>query len=167
MRPLGHDNLAHVDRPRGFSLVELLIVIAITGVLAAAAVPSFVSIIKGQRVKGMATDLFMSLTRARSEAIKLNADVTLSPVTASHWESGWRIANPGNAGSYFESHSSVDSALLSNGTVAIPASVVYQSSGRISGTVAPSFDIFASGTTTTRCVSVDLSGRPYVKGASC
>ncbi len=152
-------------------MTELLIVIVIIGILAALAAPSFSDLIKSQRMKSMASDLNASLTLARSEAIKRNRIVTLVPATAGAWQNGWQVAdpnpNPGIAGEpaeVIEVHSAF-TGLTSTG----PNDVTYRSSGRIQGDdpSAFKFNISATGTTAQRCVSVDLSGRPYVKDAAC
>src|SRR5450830_1885053 len=90
------------NRPRagqqGFTMAELLIVLAIVGILASLAAPSFSQFIKSQRIKSMATDLNASLSLARSEAVKRNKNVTLSPdVGTGFWQNGWQIADPDNA----------------------------------------------------------------------
>lgn len=143
-------------------MTELLIVVAIIGILASLAAPSFSEMIKSQRIKSMATDINASLTLARSEAIKRNRNVTMSPTTAGSWQLGWQIADPNNVGSNIEVHGAF-AGLTATG----PDSVTYRSSGRIQGTTAPAFNISATGTTAQRCVSVDLSGRPYIKAAAC
>lgn len=74
----------------GFTLVELAIVAVIMGVLAALAGPSFRTMIAAQRVKNAASELFADLALARSEAIRRNANVTISPVSTS-WANGWTI----------------------------------------------------------------------------
>lgn len=146
----------------GFTLTELLLVVAVIGILASLAAPSFSQLIKSQRMKSMATDINASLTLARSEAIKRNRDVTLSPTTAGSWETGWQIADPDHAGNNIEVHPAI-AGLTATG----PDSVTYRSSGRIQGSVAPAFNISAAGVSDQRCVSVDLSGRPYVKASAC
>ena len=143
-------------------MTELLAVVAIIGILAALAAPSFSEMIKSQRIKSMATDLNASLALARSEAVKRNRNVTMSPTTAGSWQLGWQIADPDNAGSNIEVHSAF-AGLTATG----PDDVVYRSSGRIQGAVAPEFNISAAGSNAKSCVSVDLSGRPYVKAAVC
>lgn len=143
-------------------MTELLAVVAIIGILASLAAPSFSEMIKNQRVKSMATDLNASLALARSEALKRNRNVTMSPTTAGSWQSGWQIEDPDNVGSNIDVHSAF-AGLTATG----PDNVVYRSSGRIQGGVAPAFNISATGTSTQRCVSVDLSGRPYVKAVAC
>ena len=143
-------------------MTELLIVVAIVGILASLAAPSFSELIKSQRIKSMATDINASLSRARSEAVKRNRNVTLSPATAGSWQGGWQIADPDNAGSNIEVH-----AAFAGLTATGPDSVTYRSSGRIQGTAAPAFNISAAGVSAQRCVSVDLSGRPYMTAAAC
>ena len=149
-------------RLQGFSLIELLIVLVIIGILASLAAPSFRELILAQRVKSMASGLNSSLTRARSEAIKRNKDVTLSPVTVGSWQDGWQIADPDNAGNFLETLPAF-AGLTATG----PDSVTYRASGRIQGNVAPAFNISAAGISAQRCVSVDLGGRPYAKAAAC
>lgn len=147
---------------QGFTLAELLIVMAIVGILASLAAPAFSQFIKSQRIKSMASDLNASLTLARSEAIKRNSNVTTSPKTAGAWQNGWQIADPDNPGNNIEVHSAFTGL-----TVTGPASVTYQSSGRVQGTTAPAFNISATGVSDQRCVGVDLSGRPNVKASAC
>ena len=151
----------HPASQRGVTTIELLVVIAIIGILSAMAVPSFVEFIRNQRIRALATDLHVSLMRTRSEAIKRNKDVTIAPVTAGSWQSGWTVADPDNPGN-IENHSAFAGVVVTG-----PATVVYQGSGRISGTAAPNFDIGATGSSVKRCVSIDLSGRPYTKSVTC
>ena len=69
-------------RSRGFTLIELMVVISIMAVLLGIGVPSFKSFIAGQRVKTAAGDFSLALVFARSEAIKRNADVTVTAASS-------------------------------------------------------------------------------------
>lgn len=149
---------------RGFTMVELMVVVGVLAILAGLAVPSFTKLIEGQKIKTAASDLNSSLSRARSEAVKRNKSVTLAPLTGSDWLSGWAIADPDNAGASVEVHSPVPGLVVSG-----PASVTYQSSGRLGGGAGVSFDIgtLDAAASARRCVAIDLSGRPYVKAGAC
>ncbi|HZP11008.1 MAG TPA: prepilin-type N-terminal cleavage/methylation domain-containing protein [Nevskiaceae bacterium] len=63
-------------RSSGFTLVELVITIAVAGVLLAMAVPSFTRTIVSNRLATTANGVIASLNAARLEAIRRNAVVT-------------------------------------------------------------------------------------------
>lgn len=148
-------------RSGGFTLPELMAVVAIMATLAAVAGPSFTDLIASQRAKSATTDLFGALLRARSEAVKRNATVTLQP-NGSSWQSGWTIPNPTTADAMIDVHGAVTGTTISG-----PASVVFQANGRLVGASRPSFDIQAANGSAKRCIEIDLSGRPIQKKSAC
>lgn len=62
-------------RRRGFTLVELMIAIAVIAILLMLAAPSFVDYMRVQRLKGVNAQLVTDLQYARTEAASRNGDV--------------------------------------------------------------------------------------------
>lgn len=71
---------------RGFSLIELMVAVAILAILLALAVPSFQDMIQRNRVRTAAADLTDSLNLARSEAIKRGSSTRLCIDGDNAWE---------------------------------------------------------------------------------
>ncbi len=69
-----------MNKKSGLSLIELLIAIAITGILAAAMIPSISTFLKNQRTQSAAFSLATALRLAKTEAIEhqISAGVCLS-----------------------------------------------------------------------------------------
>lgn len=148
--------------PNGFTLVELMVTLAVAAILSAMAAPSFTRIIADQRAKGAAADLYASLSKARGEALKRNTSVSLKPNTSGQWQTGWTIPDPSDATRKLDDHGPLNGI-----TITGPNDLTYRSSGRILSSSAPApFTISASGTTTLWCVNVDLSGRPNQKSTT-
>ncbi len=62
---------------RGFTLMELMVVLAVIAVVMGLAVPNFNLYIRNSRLTGAANDLLASVTLARSEAIKRQVPVAV------------------------------------------------------------------------------------------
>lgn len=62
---------------RGFTLVELMVAVAVVGILATVAVPSMVGFVNTSRLAGASEELTASLQLAKSEAVRRNRTVTV------------------------------------------------------------------------------------------
>jgi type IV fimbrial biogenesis protein FimT len=69
---------------KGFSLTELMIVIAIIGIIGMVSAPNIVTGLPKYRIKSAARDIASKLRRARSTAVKKHRDVTLFFDTANN-----------------------------------------------------------------------------------
>lgn len=97
--PNKHPSLPYL-KVRGFTLVELIVAVAIIGILAAIAMPNFSESIKRYRVNAIRDDITASLQLARATAMSQGVPVFLvknpacTGVTFSgtnDWSCGWRI----------------------------------------------------------------------------
>lgn len=85
-------------RTRGFTLIEMIVVLAVVSVLIAALAPSFRGLLQDNLAAVHAETLMSSLNMARSEAIKRNLRVALCKsgdgancATAGDWAQGWLV----------------------------------------------------------------------------
>jgi type IV fimbrial biogenesis protein FimT len=93
-----------MNRQSGFSLIELMIVVAITGVLLSLGAPAYQDFVRNQSRTAAVNDLISTLLFARSEAVARNARVSLcrsanptagTPTCATSgdvdWATGWIV----------------------------------------------------------------------------
>ena len=100
----GRQGTVSAFRQRGFTLVELMITIALVAILVGLATPSFSSVINSNRLSSQANAFMADLQLARSEAVRRNRTVrfcrsddgaTCSSGTGD-WTS-WIVVLPGTA----------------------------------------------------------------------
>ena len=87
--------MKHVSslRKSGFTLIEMMVVIAIISIVASVAVPSFSSLFDKYRLRGAADALFGDLQAARMEAIRSNSTVYVNFVTGANWCYGMKAGS--------------------------------------------------------------------------
>jgi type IV fimbrial biogenesis protein FimT len=157
---------------RGFTLIEMMITIAVVVVLLAIVAPSFRQIIAGQRIKTASFDLFSALNYARSEAVKRNASVSLNAgaIANGAWATGWRLVDPDDSTKYLRSWGAVSNLSVIEKTGGI-TTLSYGRDGRLgAGATQPKFEINTATPVSgvaARCVQVDLGGRPTTSTGAC
>lgn len=128
-------------RPAGFTLPELLVVLAVVGVLLAAGVPGLRGYTRNQQLANAANAFLGALNLARSEAIRRGSRVDLAPRDGNRWENGWVVfANkPGDANLQFDagdeliySHDSLPAGLSMATTLSDKSApyIAYNGNGR-------------------------------------
>jgi type IV fimbrial biogenesis protein FimT len=82
-------------RQAGFTMIELMVTLAVVAIVVTMAVPSFQSVINGNRLAGTANEMIASLQLARTEAIRRNgrAGVCMSTGTNSGEDAACATAN--------------------------------------------------------------------------
>ncbi|GAA4862149.1 pilus assembly FimT family protein [Luteimonas vadosa] len=87
-------------RARGFTLVELMITLAVLAILLVAAAPSFTDFFDRYRVRGAVDDAISVIANARASSVKTNRDVSISfgGSAANNWCLGANMAAAPAAG---------------------------------------------------------------------
>ena len=93
------------DFTRGFTLIEVMVAVAIAAIVLSIGVPSFAQMVKNGRIASTASCLTGALYTARSEAVKRSASVTVCPLDdaegaqncGSDWGKGMLVFTEGNS----------------------------------------------------------------------
>ncbi len=116
----------------GFTLVELMMTVAVIAIVAAVALPSFEDITKRNRATTIANTMLATLAYARSEAAIRSVNVQISPTDNVNWANGWQVIADTNNDNAFtaadtvlkvyggiSNHSTLtlDNNILANGTI--------------------------------------------------
>ena len=81
----------HLARSKGFTLIELMVTIAIAAILMVVAVPSLVTYQRNSEMTSFANTMLASINAARAEAMKRGRYAMVVPVDGVAWASGWVV----------------------------------------------------------------------------
>lgn len=79
-----------VDKEKGFTIIELVVVVAVFAILAAFAVPSFQNLTEKNRLSAEANRIFSALSYARSEAVRRGGGVSITAANGG-FLNGWCV----------------------------------------------------------------------------
>jgi type IV fimbrial biogenesis protein FimT len=165
----------NVGRTRGFTIVEVVMTIAIAAILMSIAIPSFRYITNSNRIASELNGLLGDLQLARSQAIKEGHTVTVCQSTDAatctngiNWEGGWIVfSDPTNVGIWDAGEiyirkqkpfSGTDTFRASNAVSVISFNREGYAMGMALGTLITLHDS-TSNSAWTRCLSINLSGQ--------
>lgn len=84
--------VCNLFRSRGFTIIELMVTIAVLAILITVAIPGFESMIEKRRLIGATESIYSDLQFARSEAVKRSRDVVVTVVASgSTGCTGWNL----------------------------------------------------------------------------
>lgn len=129
---------------RGWTLVESMVVLSIVAVMAAWALPSFLSAIQQTRLAAATHEFMSAISLARSEAIKRNARTVLCVAVSEsgcastgHWNQGWLLFEDVNSNGSLDTseniiryQSALHADLVIKGNKPVEKYISYLGSGR-------------------------------------
>lgn len=161
---------------KGFTLLELLVVMLLVAVLASLAAPNLRDISANQAVSGAASDLLSATISAKNLALSRNRRTVVQPISGTDWGSGWRVYADNNSNATFDS--GTDELLLERESLSVEVSVstetgtcasvnliAYDSSGylaNVSGNYNGGVTFYTSYTGRKRCLTVSRAGRARI-----
>lgn len=93
-----------MQRQTGFTLIELMVAVAILAILVTVAVPSFQSVLTNNRLADSRDRMMSAIQYTKGEAVARNRAVTLCPSTdgatcasANNWDDGWIVVADNNS----------------------------------------------------------------------
>ena len=165
-----------MPRQEGFTLIEMMIAIALTGLLLSMAVPALDQFTTNARQTGAINDFVASMHMARSTAVTTNARVTVCASSngvageAVPWDEGWIVFSDQNSNQTIDgndtivtSSSGIDGLAIQSGEFGL--ALQYRPNGRVTnaganGTSGQFTVCDDRGPDHAKVLIVDLSGRP-------
>lgn len=147
---------------QGFTLVELMVSLAVLGVLMSVSAPAMRPLVASVQIRTVGFDLIGDLTLARSEALKRGAQVVVSP-SAAGWAGGWTV----NVGGNTDILSQRNRLGLAVSVNPAPSSITFDASGRVANASTTVRIGLADTYAHRRCVSIDPTGRPKSMSFAC
>ena len=176
---------SQLRHPGGFTLIELMVVVAVAAILLAVAVPNFTSMLVSTRLGSQTNDLIADLRLARSEAATRGAWVVVCPSTngtacsstAGDWAKGRvvfvdsdRSGTLGTSETVLRSVNSLTGATMALSGFTNTTITFSPYGGLLQGGVpaaSGTFKLCSASSTTGRQIRVDASGRPSSTKVTC
>lgn len=118
---------------RGFTLIELMVTVAVLAILVTVAIPNFQTFLMNSRMASQANDVITALNLARSEAVKRAANVTVCASSngtscTGGWAQGWIVRDVG--GTPIRVQPALSGASTLSGGTNVASTITFTASGR-------------------------------------
>ena len=86
-----------MKKTAGFTLIELMVVVAIAAILLTTALPSFLNMVQNNLITDQTNELVLALNQTRTEAVKNGRTATVcissnkTACTGTNWNNGWLV----------------------------------------------------------------------------
>ena len=170
-----------MSKQSGFTLIELMVTLALIAIVLMIGVPSFRSMVTNNRVVAQANELATSIQYARSEAIKRTTSVSICSSTnqtacdgGNAWATGWLVFTDANSNGALDGGDTIlrvfDGSSTTNTLTTTVSSIVFQSTG-LRPTGAANVTLTATSPSCTgnnkRIITVGATGRSSMQQAAC
>jgi type IV fimbrial biogenesis protein FimT len=156
----------------GFTMIELMVTIAIAGILTAVAIPSFNNFITSTRVDSEISELYRLLLTARNTAINTGQNVTVCPLNTSNTcSANWQgqisvFTNTANNTTYDAVNETLvkvkDGVQTGDLLQYSQSSIIYTPAGRLTNNTSDTFSYCPKNNADmSRGIDVTISGRVY------
>lgn len=92
--------ISGMRKRRGFTLIELMVVLAVTGIMLGFGVPRLTAMLQGNRTAASINSLIAHLNYARNEAVRRSTNVSVIALDrnfTNQWDRGWTVFVDPNA----------------------------------------------------------------------
>lgn len=153
------------QRQRGITLVEIMVALAIAGVLLGLALPAWSGFIAQRTLTTQLNDFVLAVQYARSEAGRQGANVTLQAMDAStntnEWGPGWCVVLvPGNCNNALRTFGPLGNTTFdATGALHAVAAITFNSRGLLNGAAGGNIDLCDPDEDAGRRVTLSAIGR--------
>jgi prepilin-type N-terminal cleavage/methylation domain-containing protein len=165
---------AQAKRQRGFTIVELLVALAVAAVLIGVALPAFNGLMAQRRLTSQVNDFMVALQYARSEAAKRGTMVTVQSLDAAddanEWGAGYCVVvgDPGDCTDALRTFDPIgDNTLDASGALDARDSISFSARGLMVGGGAGTADLCDPVQERGRRVAITLTGRVSSQELDC